>query len=603
MHVGGAFMPEALVVWDPDGETLTYGDLRYSRQDLVDKVLLAVRQMRRVFYEDLCFGLPDLPVIPLLTRITQDPRLRDLVFHTEQYELDEGGGWPVRSDFAQQYAVADEAFKEALLVAMHKGSGQPARRTEFLGIRWRNSNRGVRNFRLLFDYACFILTYHKAQTRTHASRAPVRFLWGPVKELWVLYLYIVQPFRIFLSEQCNIPEEVGDYIFDQGRKTWPEKRMTAVLTRMSELSLGRAVSVQKWRQIAVAFAVKYFSGQHFEADADVAGEEDDDVDETTRTDGVTLPASFHAQATHSGRTGNRIYGGRTVNFAGALTDAGVQVYYHTSKLWWTLFEDEVRAELRGHKRTRPESMPNAGPSLPQKLARRHLTSRRIVWGPVEVLQALRRLYKNPQAQFRSEIQQYMVETVASRYGEVVVILATGGGKSLAFMVPAFLPNSSTTVVVTPLVVLKQDMQRRFNDAGIRYSIWSGHGHSERFNGTPVLFVSAEQAVGQPFRQWIGQRDANRLLDRVVFDEAHLILTTLSYRPKMARLRFLRSLRCQMVFLSATLPPVMMKDFCRLMHIEQPVVVRDRTFRPDIRYLVERQAARPGGGDEEDSFKD
>ncbi|EXJ90182.1 hypothetical protein A1O3_03251, partial [Capronia epimyces CBS 606.96] len=148
MHVGGAFVPEALVVWDPDGETLTYGDLRYSRQDLVDEVLLAIRQMRRVFYEDLCFGLPDLPVIPvrdlqddwatnqagysflndarnsayhevtkhwLLTRITQDPRLRDLVFHTEQHELDEGGGWPVRSDFAQQYAVADEAFKEALL--------------------------------------------------------------------------------------------------------------------------------------------------------------------------------------------------------------------------------------------------------------------------------------------------------------------------------------------------------------------------------------------------------------------------------------------------------------------------------------------------------
>ena len=48
----------------------------------------------------------------------------------------------------------------------------------------------------------------------------------------------------------------------------------------------------------------------------------------------------------------------------------------------------------------------------------------------------------------------MMETVASRYPEVVVILATGGGKSLAFMVPAFLPRAATTVVVMPLVVLK-----------------------------------------------------------------------------------------------------------------------------------------------------
>ena len=68
--------------------------------------------------------------------------------------------------------------------------------------------------------------------------------------------------------------------------------------------------------------------------------------------------------------------------------------------------------------------------------------------------ALRYLFRDPQAHFRSATQQQMVETVASRYPEVVVILATGGGKSLAFMVPAFLPRAATTVVVMPLVVLK-----------------------------------------------------------------------------------------------------------------------------------------------------
>ena len=112
----------------------------------------------------------------------------------------------------------------------------------------------------------------------------------------------------------------------------------------------------------------------------------------------------------------------------------------------------------------------------------------------------------------------------------------------------------------PLVVLKQDMVRRFQDANMPYSIWSGHGSSERFNGTPVVFVSAEQAVKQTFRTWIGLLDANRQLDRIVFDEAHLILTSLLYRPKMALLRFLRILRYPVVFLTAILPPVIVSEF-------------------------------------------
>ena len=105
----------------------------------------------------------------------------------------------------------------------------------------------------------------------------------------------------------------------------------------------------------MAIAVKYFSGLKFEGDTDIAGDDDDDIDETTAVDGITLPASFHAQIAHSGRTGNRIYGGRTINFAGQLTDAGVQAYLWTSKLWWTLFEREIR-DLPGGKRIRPASM-------------------------------------------------------------------------------------------------------------------------------------------------------------------------------------------------------------------------------------------------------
>jgi len=128
------------------------------------------------------------------------------------------------------------------VIPLHKGSGQPARRVEFLGIRWRNSGLAVRNLRLLFEFLCFVLSYHKAQTRTHASRSPVRFVFPELARMLVQYLVLVQPFRIYLSRQCNIPETVGDYLFNHGAKSWPERRMTGTLTRWSQRSLGRAIS-------------------------------------------------------------------------------------------------------------------------------------------------------------------------------------------------------------------------------------------------------------------------------------------------------------------------------------------------------------------------
>jgi hypothetical protein len=45
--------------------------------------------------------------------------------------------------------------------------------------------------------------------------------------------------------------------------------------------------------------------------------------------------------------------------------------------------------------------------------------------------------------------------------------------------------------------------------------------------TPLLFDLVEQAVRQPFVQFLSQLDANQQLDRVVFDECYLILTVFS----------------------------------------------------------------------------
>ncbi|KAK4934261.1 hypothetical protein LTR10_024414 [Elasticomyces elasticus] len=65
MRVGGATIPEALVVWDADGKNLTYGDTRYSISDLATELSVALQEMKRNLHEELCLGLSDIPTFPL----------------------------------------------------------------------------------------------------------------------------------------------------------------------------------------------------------------------------------------------------------------------------------------------------------------------------------------------------------------------------------------------------------------------------------------------------------------------------------------------------------------------------------------------------------
>lgn len=622
MKVAQTTVAPASIRWDDDGETLHYASVRYSIDDLSREIVFCLEEAREIFERDLCLGFSDVPSYPLerlqdnwsaaragysfkddprnahfweghdewlLHHIAQDVDHVSTVFHADQISLTESAPLPFRSEFAKQYLVSVEKFLECMLVLVHKGSGQPARRVEFLGTRWRNIGTDLRNLFLHSGHVVFILKYHKSQSRTHASRYPARFLMPEVGQKLVQFLVLVHPFLLLMSHDVGVPSGVCEYIWSHGPEPWPDDRMTRILQGMSRRSIGTTISVAAWRQIAVGIAIKKFSGQQYEGDIDLPGNPDDDNGgEVIVADGISLPAAFHFQASHTPYTGNQAYGG-TVNFSAGLTDAGLQAYHHASQLWWTLYRRHLN-DRPSRKRARPPSLSHEPPSLLKRVAHRVRAPRHLRrWGSETVLAALKRLYQDPQAQFRSPIQQQMVEMVAARHAEVVVILATGGGKSLAFMVPMLLPQATTTVVVVPLVALKQDLVRRCWDAGIEYSVWDAHGSSERFTGTPLIFVSAEQAVRDPFHRFLGSLEANQQLDRVVFDECHLILTASKYRPKMALLRHLRQFRCQVVFLSATLPPVLTSQFQSRMLLDQPRVIRDVTFRSDLFYDFHRQS--------------
>lgn len=124
------------------------------------------------------------------------------------------------------------------------------------------------------------------------------------------------------------------------------------------------------------FAIKKFSGQQYEGDVDLPGKADDDNSgEAILADGISLPAVFHFQASHTPYTGNQAYGG-TVNFSVGLTDAGLRAYRHARQLWGTLCRRQLN-DGPSLKRARPPSMTHETPSVLNGMAHRVRTPRHL----------------------------------------------------------------------------------------------------------------------------------------------------------------------------------------------------------------------------------
>ena len=64
------------------------------------------------------------------------------------------------------------------------------------------------------------------------------------------------------------------------------------------------------------------------------------------------------------------------------------------------------------------------------------------------------------------IQREALQAIAKGKRPVVTVMGTGGGKNLLFMLPAFAAKGDITVMMIPLLALKQDIIQRLKKARI-----------------------------------------------------------------------------------------------------------------------------------------
>lgn len=176
--------------------------------------------------------------------------------------------------------------------------------------------------------------------------------------------------------------------------------------------------------------------------------------------------------------------------------------------------------------------------------------------------------------------------------DVLAVMATGGGKSLCYQLPA-LVLGGLTVVVSPLIALMKDQVDNLRANGIAAAtINSSLGYGEQkiierviLEGRiRILYVSPERAVQSSFLALIARADV-RL---IAVDEAHCIsMWGHNFRPEYRRLRMLKERfpRVPVIALTATAIPAVQNDIAVELALSNPARFIGSFNRKNLTYRV------------------
>ncbi|KFX97428.1 hypothetical protein O988_04874 [Pseudogymnoascus sp. VKM F-3808] len=168
--------------------------------------------------------------------------------------------------------------------------------------------------------------------------------------------------------------------------------------------------------------------------------------------------------------------------------------------------------------------------------------------------------------------------------QILLVMGTGPGKSLVFMVGASVADARTTMLVLPMVALRGDMLDRCRRVGIQPLIWS----IERRDSASLVIMSAEAVCTESFLEYAHLLVNRQQLDRIVIDECHLTITANDYRKCMSQVGwYVRQVKTQTVWLTATLPPTMQDDLIEHNKLVRPRIIRESTNRPNLKYMISR----------------
>ncbi len=193
-------------------------------------------------------------------------------------------------------------------------------------------------------------------------------------------------------------------------------------------------------------------------------------------------------------------------------------------------------------------------------------------------------------EFRGE-QKAVVEHVVQG-GDCLVLMPTGGGKSLCYQIPS-LVREGTGIVVSPLIALMQDQVDALREAGVRAAFLNSSLTAEEANQVErslragdldLLYLAPERLLTEQCLQLL----ARSKLALFAIDEAHCVSQWgHDFRPEYIQLAVLRERfpGIPRLALTATADVLTRNEIVARLALDDPRIFTASFDRPNIRYRI------------------
>jgi ATP-dependent DNA helicase RecQ len=187
--------------------------------------------------------------------------------------------------------------------------------------------------------------------------------------------------------------------------------------------------------------------------------------------------------------------------------------------------------------------------------------------------------------------------------DALVVMPTGGGKSICFQLPALLQNG-LTLVVSPLVALMENQVQELRQLRLPAALLHSELPTRERKQTlakleqqtlRLLYLSPETLLSAPVWERLSQPQIK--INGLILDEAHcLVQWGDTFRPAYRRLGMVRSAllkskpagtKIAIAAFTATADPTAQTTIREVLQLRQPEVFRLNPYRQNLRLKVQR----------------
>ncbi|KAJ6601559.1 hypothetical protein B0H10DRAFT_1758826, partial [Mycena sp. CBHHK59/15] len=189
--------------------------------------------------------------------------------------------------------------------------------------------------------------------------------------------------------------------------------------------------------------------------------------------------------------------------------------------------------------------------------------------PANLLVHLRKMY-GPNADWKSQEQYTALRQVLKLEGDVIVAIRTAGGKTPIAILPSFV-EEGYTVIVLPSTALAEDWVRRLDKMKIPYERFLGAQSSPVLHGKHNLILVSG--------------DTKSPVVRFVVDEAQYYYTDHTFREALDNPFLLRVFPFQLVLMGATIPHPAEEFLKRQFMVTSPTRISSISDRPELEVRI------------------